>query len=234
MPSEINKRDMDQLLYEVAKEYKKMHRNVSVRAEIILVGGASILANYGFRATTTDIDASIQADSTLKDAINLVGDRHDLEKGWLNSDFSKTESYSPELIIKSKPYKTFYGCLDVRTIADEYLIAMKMRAARIYKHDLSDIVGIVMEMKEQNKELDTGKIGEAYRTLYNAKPDSEIIEYVSQVLLCEQIEDLYYETQAQEKNNREALFAAEKEYPGEINANNVNSFIRHFSSVRED
>lgn len=42
-------------LKELAKEYKK--RNKNVPAELILVGGASVLINYGFREMTTDIDA---------------------------------------------------------------------------------------------------------------------------------------------------------------------------------
>ena len=39
-------------------------------AEITLIGGASILVNYGFRASTYDVDALIQASSAMKDAIN--------------------------------------------------------------------------------------------------------------------------------------------------------------------
>lgn len=40
----------------------------SMPAEIVLVGGAAILTNYGFRNMTTDIDAVIHAASTIKDA----------------------------------------------------------------------------------------------------------------------------------------------------------------------
>lgn len=54
-------------------------------AEIILVGGAAILANYGFRDTTTDVDAIIRASSLMKDAINHISDRFGLPNGWLNS-----------------------------------------------------------------------------------------------------------------------------------------------------
>lgn len=65
-------------------------------AEIILIGGASVLVNYGFRNMTTDIDAVIHASSAMKDVINRIGDRYDLPNGWLNQDFVRTESYSPE------------------------------------------------------------------------------------------------------------------------------------------
>lgn len=54
---------------------------------MILIGGASVLLNYGFRNMTTDIDAMIQAASGMKDVINTVGDRFGLPKGWLNTDF---------------------------------------------------------------------------------------------------------------------------------------------------
>ena len=65
--------------------------------EIMLVGGAAILTNYGFRDMTTDIDAVIHAASSMKDAINRVGDKFHLPNGWLNAYFMRTGSYSPKL-----------------------------------------------------------------------------------------------------------------------------------------
>lgn len=65
--------------------------------EIMLVGGAAILTNYGFRDMTTDIDAVIHAASSMKGAINRVGDKFHLPNGWLNTDFMRTGSYSPKL-----------------------------------------------------------------------------------------------------------------------------------------
>ena len=112
-------------------------------AEIILIGGAAILANYGFREMTYDMDAIINASSAMNDAIRRVGDEYQLPVGWLNTDFRHTKSFTPKLIQFSKYYKTFAGILSVRTITGEYLIAMKMVSARQYKNDLSDIVGIV-------------------------------------------------------------------------------------------
>ncbi len=48
--------------------------------EIVLIGGAAVLANYGFRDMTYDIDAIIQASSSMKDAINKVSDEMGLPK----------------------------------------------------------------------------------------------------------------------------------------------------------
>ena len=73
-------------LKQLAKEFRKLNGK-AMPAEIILIGGASILANYGFREMTYDIDALIIASSAMKDAVDKVGDMFELPKGWLNSDF---------------------------------------------------------------------------------------------------------------------------------------------------
>ena len=82
----FTKENLDFYLKELAKEFRKRNgRNTP--AEIILVGGAAILINYGFREMTSDIDAVITASSAMKDAVNATGDRLGLANGWLNADF---------------------------------------------------------------------------------------------------------------------------------------------------
>ena len=102
--------NLNDYLKAVAKEYKKMGGK-AMPAELILIGGAAVIANYGFREMTTDIDAIIHAASVMKDAINLVGDQYHLQNGWLNTDFMRTASYSPKLDQYSTYYRTFGGCL---------------------------------------------------------------------------------------------------------------------------
>ena len=74
---EFTKENIDTYLKEVAKEYRKQIGK-NMPAEMILIGGASVLVNYGFRDMTTDIDAVIQAASVMKDVINRVGDRYEI------------------------------------------------------------------------------------------------------------------------------------------------------------
>ena len=126
--------NLNDYLKAVAKEYKKMGGK-AMPAELILIGGAAVIANYGFREMTTDIDAIIHAASVMKDAINSVGDQYHLQNGWLNTDFMRTASYSPKLDQYSTYYRTFGGILSVRTVQAEYLIAMKLRSGRLYKND---------------------------------------------------------------------------------------------------
>lgn len=81
----INKENMDEILKDLGKRFRKLNP-----AEIVMVGGAAIIASYGFRDMTNDIDAIMSASSALKDAAAITGDAFDLDNNWLNSDFRRT------------------------------------------------------------------------------------------------------------------------------------------------
>lgn len=227
--SEFNRNNIDHYLYEIAKEYKKRNK-IYNEAEITLIGGASMLINYNFRDMTTDIDALIKASSTMKEIINKIGDENNLPNGWLNDDFKNTKSYTPKIFQYSKFYKKFCNCLSVRTIKDEYLIAMKLCSGRIYKKDLSDIIGILKEHQEQENPINYNDIDKAMQNLYNGwgNVSQDSIDFLNKVLQCDDLESLYYETLSKEKTNKKALLLAEKDYKNEINDNNLNSFLTHF------
>ena len=70
----FTKENLDSYLKELAKEFRKKN-GTRMPAEIVLIGGASILINYGFREMTYDMDAIIKSSGAMKDAINTVGDR---------------------------------------------------------------------------------------------------------------------------------------------------------------
>lgn len=75
--AEFIRENIDIYLKEVAKEYRKQVGK-RMPAKLILIGGSSVLLNYGFRNMTSDIDAVILAASSMKDAINKVGDHFGL------------------------------------------------------------------------------------------------------------------------------------------------------------
>lgn len=124
------------------------------------------MINYGFRDSTYDVDALIQASSSMKDPINYVTDMMGLPNGWLNEDFKNTKSYTPRLVRFSKYYRTFSNVVTVRTITGEYLVAMKLMAYRQYKHDISDIVGILREQQKNGDPLTFQRIDVAVKNLY--------------------------------------------------------------------
>ena len=51
----FTKDNLDQYLKELSKEYRKRSGKI-MPAEIILIGGASVVINYGFREMTYDSD----------------------------------------------------------------------------------------------------------------------------------------------------------------------------------
>lgn len=161
----IDRVNLDLYLKELAKVIRKNDRKNRNSYEIIIVGGASILINYEFRRSTMDIDCIDVNNILMNDAISVIANKYDLPTDWINTDFMMTKSYSKKLIRYSVHYKTFgNGVLNVRTIKDEYLIAMKLVSGRKYKNDLSDIIGILND----NKNIDLSLINKAIVELYDS------------------------------------------------------------------
>ena len=231
----FTKENLDYYLKELAKEFRKRNgRNTP--AEIILVGGAAILANYGFREMTYDIDAIITASSAMKEAINVVGDRLDLPNGWLNSDFRNTNSYSPKLSQYSKYYRTYSNVLNIRIISAEYLVAMKLMSGRRYKKDLSDIVGILSEQERMGEPLSYQQIDCAVRNLYGGWEN--ISEYVIQLLRAaldsENLKELFMEQEREEALSKQAVLHVQK-YEGEkVKESNVDEIIQRALSKKNN
>lgn len=222
----FTKGNLDSYLRELAKEFRKENGN-KVSAEIILIGGASVLVNYGFRDVTYDMDAIIRSTGSMKRAINTVGDRLGLPNGWLNTDFMNTDSYTPKLLEYSKYYKTFSNVLQVRTISAEYLVAMKMMAGRQYKNDLSDIVGILMEQEKRGASLNLEMIKDAVINLYgdyeNIPENSRV--FVENVFSRVDLDDFYDECRKMEMENKDILVQFQNRYPGALNHDNLSEVL---------
>jgi len=67
----FTKGNLNTCLKELGKEFRKRN-GTKIPAEIILIGGAAILANYGFREMTYDIDAVILASTDRKTKYNKI------------------------------------------------------------------------------------------------------------------------------------------------------------------
>lgn len=225
---EFTKGNIDTYLKEVAKEYRKQIGK-HMPAEMILIGGASVLVNYGFRDMTTDIDAVIHAASAMKDVINYVGDRFNLPNGWLNQDFIRTESYSPNLARFSEYYRTYSNVLTIRTIAAEYLIAMKLRSGRQYKSDLSDVLGILAEHEKHGEPITLERIRKAVSDLYG---DWDVLPEAAQNFITNVMQDgrfgeLYAQTIKGEKETQSLLIGFAQDYPGVTKESNIDEIAEN-------
>ena len=204
-------------------------------AEIILIGGAAILANYGFREMTTDVDAVIHAVSSMKEAVNHVGDKYNLPNGWLNADFMKTDSYSSKLDQYSVYYREFSNVLTVRTVSAEYLIAMKLCSGRKYKKDLSDVIGILAEHEKRGKPITMDRIDKAVTDLYGSweKISEDSKNFIHEAMKKGDFEKAYAEISAEETKAKGLLINFEQDYPGVTNTANVNDILKNLKKKKE-
>lgn len=229
----ITKENLDSYLKAVSKQFRKLNGK-TMPAEITLIGGASILVNYGFRDSTYDVDALIQASSSMKDAINYVTDTMGLPNGWLNEDFKNTKSYTPRLVNYSKYYRTFSNVVTVRTITGEYLVAMKLMAYRQYKHDISDIVGVLREQQKAGDPLSYERIEKAVTDLYdgweNLPADAQTM--IQSILDNEDLDALFEAYANEEAAAKDALLTFEDQYPDVLKEDNLTDILNHLM-VRE-
>lgn len=226
MSNSFNKTNLDTYFKELGKEFRKLNGK-KIPAEIILIGGASILINYGFRETTNDVDAIIIASSAMKQAINNVGDRLDLPNNWLNKDFEQTDSYSSKLIQYSKYYKTFSNILTIRTVSSEYLIAMKLKSFRAYKFDRSDIIGILSNEKLNGNTLTLEQIKQAIITLYGSYEciSTEAKAFIETAVSLPDYEERYKAVRNEEIDMRKFLINFEAEYPNQLKQSNLDDVL---------
>lgn len=229
----FTRENLDMYLKELAKDFRRLNGK-TMPAEIILIGGAAILANYGFREMTSDIDAMIVASSAMKEAINRVGDRLGLPNGWLNTDFRTTRSYSERLAEVSVYYKTFSNILTVRTVSAEYMIAMKLMSGRQYKSDLSDVVGILWEHQKAGSPITWDAIDNAVIRLYGGWDD---VPESSKKLLDAAFNSgdyraLFLQSRESEKQSKDILMDFDKTYPGTLKEDSIDSILKQARQKR--
>lgn len=222
----FTKDNLDQYLKELAKEFRKLNGK-GMPADIILIGGASVVINYGFRDMTYDMDAIINAASSMKDAINHISDKYGLPNGWLNTDFMKTTSYTPRIVQYSQYYKTFSNIVTFRTVTGAYLLAMKLMAGRQYKYDLSDVIGILWEHEKNGTPITLEQIKETAQNLYDSYdklPDRSRL-FIEKAIAEKGYEEMYLRVRQMEAENKDILLQFQDEYPGAANTDNINDIL---------
>ena len=230
----FRKDDLDLYLKELAKEFRKRNGK-TIPAEITLIGGASILINYGFREMTYDMDAIMDAASSIREAITIVGDRYSLPHGWINDDFMKTDSYTPRIVQYSRYYRTYSNIMTVRTVTGEYLVAMKLRSGRQYKFDLSDIIGILWEQEKNRDPLSLERIKKAVEDLYGSYDvlSENMKQFVEKAVRDEKYKETYARVRRAEVENKENLLEYQEGKPGVIKSDNVNDIIAALRRKKE-
>jgi hypothetical protein len=211
---------------DLGKEYKK-RGGKNTPAEIIITGGAAILIQYSYRQSSYDVDAIIHASSAIKDAANVVAEKYDLAHDWLNSDFMQTTSYSKKLEQHSRYLATRSNVLTIRVIDTEYLLATKLKSGREYKHDLSDIAGIIIEEKIRNPEFSKEDVINAFYDMYGSgsKIDDTVKCIMDEAFSTNEPERLLEKIKSEEQEANELLKDFEKDYNNVLNDGNVHAIL---------
>ena len=226
MLNKIDKAKLDNYFNELASIYiKKSH---GYEFEFILVGGASILVNYNFRDVTNDIDAYFLPSADIKEAINAVSEKMHISPNWINDDFKETKSFSDKIVQFSSFYKTYKNILTIRTIKDEYLVAMKLMSGRIYKNDISDVVGILNSSRKLNKNITFEMIDKAVNDLYGNwdKIDNEVKCILDKILKTKDLNKLYIDTINNESKSRQQLLEFNEKYANTLNEANISDILK--------
>ena len=230
----MRKEDMDKYLNELAKELRKFEGR-NAHFEIVIAGGASIVQNYTFREMSSDIDAMIN-DWAIREAARRVADHFNLPSDWLNSDFEHTKSFTPALRGFSKYYRTFCHVLEVRAIEQEYLIAMKLMSGRLYKNDLSDIIGILAESRDKGEPISKEMVDTAMQNLYGGwdNVDEAIKDlFVSILSQYEHDAELYSKVQADERTTKQTLQFIASKYEDVVREDTIKEIIKSNQKTKD-
>lgn len=183
-PIALSRDDIASLLQELSDELEQ--RNA--QADIFLVGGAAMALAYDTRRATRDLDAVFAPAAVVRKATAAVAERHDLEEDWLNDavkGFLPGKDPDPRLFFETPS-------LRVSVASPRYLLAMKLRAARV-DVDVDDI-RFLMHL------CGFTTVKEGLDLLERSYP-STVIEPKTQYLLAEIIESMDAETNPPTSNN---------------------------------
>ena len=149
--------EIEQYLCEVNDELALQN----VKGEICLYGGAVMCLVFKARPATKDVDAIFEPVKFIRNAINKIAERHDLRQDWLNLAVKMfVVEHEKRLLFNFPNLKVFIPTAD-------YLLAMKILAARADTEDVFDIEFLL-------KELNLNKITQITEIVRKYYPKKEI------------------------------------------------------------
>ena len=108
-------------------------RLIDIKGEVSLYGGAVMCLAFKSRPVTKDVDAIFEPVKAIRNAAGKVGERHNLNVGWLNLAVKMFVVDHSKRILFDFPH------LKIFVPDGDYMLAMKVLAARPDSSDLEDI-----------------------------------------------------------------------------------------------
>jgi hypothetical protein len=134
------------LLQELGSELDK----VGMYASVDLFGGAVIALYYSDTRRSIDIDGVLRSGSysVFKNLVQKIAESHKIQNDWFNQDVTTVVNSS--LVGVSFQGQVSFGGLTIRIPKTEYLLAMKLLAAR--QKDLGDAVVLAKKLGFTSKQ----------------------------------------------------------------------------------
>lgn len=132
-----------------------------VKGEICLYGGAVMCLAFKARPATKDIDAIFEPVREIRRAAAKVAERHNLTVGWLN--------FAVRIFVVEHEKRVLFDFSNLKVFVPEsdYLLAMKILAARADTSDLDDIRFLISDLQIETVE-------QAVEIVQNYYPKKEI------------------------------------------------------------
>lgn len=130
-------------------------RQMEIKGEVSLFGGAVMCLVYNARPATKDVDAIFRPTSEIRQAAKVVAARHNLNDNWLNDAVKGYWVEHKERILIA------HSNLSIFVPEPDYLLAMKAIAARGESYD-SDDVRLLIEALNLTSAGDVFEIVEKY------------------------------------------------------------------------
>jgi hypothetical protein len=161
--------ELESLFDELAEELARL----GTSADVVMVGGSWMLW-HSQRAATRDVDSARRFETELGEAVDRVGQRHDLRKGWLNdvaaAFWPSGASYDDCEVIYE------HGALVVRTPSPEVIFVMKL-----YRADPQDREDLV-SLWPLCRFVDPDDAAAAFRRAYpHAPEDKYLVGYIAEI-----------------------------------------------------
>src|SRR5215471_10783688 len=145
--------DIERYLTELGTELQ--NRGLTKPVRVLLIGGAYMLLLANAPRSTKDIDifwldedGLQRAYTPLRESVQMIKQRHDLDADWLNY-LAQMLMYDEVMVPEGKLWKRF-GPLYVYAPPREYILALKIAAGR--KKDLDDCAILLPNTKIRTRE----------------------------------------------------------------------------------
>lgn len=156
--------EIEQYLREVNDELALQ----DVKGEICLYGGAVMCLVYKARPATKDVDAIFEPVKYIRNAIRKIAEKYNLPVDWIN--------FAVKMFVVEHEREIFLDLpnLKVYVPSPEYLLAMKVLAARAESFDLEDIKVLIIKLNLQTVEAVLNLVANYYPNK-NIKPETQFL-----------------------------------------------------------